>query len=57
MNDKGKIEVKSRKGFYDDRVMSLALAVHGVDYPMQNITEEHNSYGENNQGYDKYAII
>jgi len=57
MNDKGKIEVKSRKGFHDDRVMSLALAVHGVDYPMQNITEEHNSYGENNQGYDKYAII
>lgn len=58
MTDKGKIEVKSRKGLHDDRVFSLALAVHGVD---NKITNDFNDdiYGdsEDNKNFDRFAVI
>lgn len=58
LTDKGKIEVKSRKGLHDDRVMSLALAVHGVDYPINNVVDDDLVSTDNNSGtFDKFAII
>jgi hypothetical protein len=58
LTDKGKIEVKSRKGFHDDRVFSLALAVHGVDNPVVNSFKEDIAYeNEQDKNFDKYAVI
>ena len=34
MTERGKIKVQCPDGLHDDRVMSLALAVHGIDEPL-----------------------
>lgn len=57
MTDKGKIEVKTRKGMHDDRVMSLALAVHGVTVPIKNYIDDHRQEEKENKEFDPYAII
>lgn len=58
LTDKGKIEVKSRKGLTDDRVMALALAVHGIDNPINNdFTDNNRQDEEENKNFDRHAII
>jgi phage FluMu gp28-like protein len=57
LTDKGKIEVKSRKGLHDDRVFSLALAVYGVDYPVTNNILDNNWSDTDEKQFDKFAII
>ena len=58
LTDKGKIEVKTRKGFHDDRVMSLALAVHGVDIPIKNTYGyEFRGNVDENKSFDKFKAI
>lgn len=58
LTDKGKVEVKTRKGLHDDRVFSLALAVYGATYPVGNaIDEEEERWELENQDFDKFAII
>jgi len=58
MTEKGKIEVRSRKGLHDDRVMALALAVHGVDSPINNnYKDDYYADQENNKNFDRSAII
>ena len=60
ITDKGKIEVKSRKGLHDDRVMSLALAVHGVTTPIQVNGDDSDDWfkrEESTQAFDRFAII
>jgi len=58
LNSKGKIEVKSRKGLHDDRVMSLALAVYGVENPIMNNADDFYDDDEiQNKNFDRFAII
>jgi hypothetical protein len=58
MTDKGKIEVKSRKGLHDDRVMSLALAVYGLDNKITNDFSDDLRYeAESDKNFDKFACI
>lgn len=58
LNSKGKIEVKSRKGLHDDRVMSLALAVYGIDAPIMNNADDFYDDDETqNKNFDRFAII
>lgn len=57
LNSKGKIEVKSRKGLHDDRVMSLALAVYGVDSPIMNEAGDFYDDEETTKKFDRFAII
>jgi len=58
LTDKGKIEVKSRKGLHDDRVFSLALAVYGVTAPINNKIDEEDERRENeNASFDRFAVI
>lgn len=59
LTDKGKIEVKSRKGLHDDRVFSLALAVHWVDNPIANNFKDDDIQREDAEykNFDKYAVI
>lgn len=59
LSDKGKVEVKTRKGLHDDRVFSLALAVYGVTAPVHNNFKDDDDYDEVNEdtSFDKFAII
>lgn len=58
MTEKGKVEVKTRKGLHDDRVMSLALAVHGVENKITNdFSEDIYRENEENKNFDRFAII
>jgi phage FluMu gp28-like protein len=58
LSDKGKIEVRSRKGLHDDRVFSLALAVYGIQGQIKNDYATDNEDDDEEEGdYDKSAII
>lgn len=56
---KGKIEVKTRSGLHDDRVMSLALAVYGVTSPINNDIDDDwfNNESSTTKNFDRFAII
>lgn len=56
LSDRGKIEVRGRKSVHDDRVMSLALAVHGLTVPVYNNFSDDDSESINNN-FDKFAVI
>lgn len=61
LSERGKIEVRTRKGLHDDRVMSLALAVHGLDIPIKStlhVTSSSSSDDEDySQTFDRFAAI
>lgn len=56
---KGKIEVKTRKSLHDDRVMSLALAVHGITNPIANDFNDDGDWASvsTTKSFDRFAII
>jgi len=57
----GKIDVRSRKGFHDDCVFSLALAVHGLTIPVRSTlipaTSSDEDFSEHNTSFDRFAAI
>jgi hypothetical protein len=61
MTAKGKIDVQTRKGFHDDSVMSLALAVHGLTVPVKSTmtlpTSTSSDDYYSNSSFDRFAAI
>lgn len=57
LNEHGKIEVKGRKSVHDDRVMSLALAVHGVTSPVYNNFGDTLNDEIENKSFNKFSVI
>lgn len=60
LTKKGRIEVQTRKNLHDDRVMSLALAVHGITTPVNNDVYDEDDWANNNtttKSFDRFAII
>ena len=61
VTDKGNLKYTTLKGMNDDRVMSLALAVHGISEPLGAPLRAHHSHSEymSNQldKFDKYNIF
>ena len=61
MTDKGKIDVKTRKGIHDDCVMSLALAVHGLDVPVKStmmiVSNDDDDQDFPSQNFDRFAVV
>lgn len=60
LTKKGRIEVQTRKNLHDDRVMSLALAVHGITTPVNNDVYDEDDWANNDtttKSFDRFAII
>lgn len=59
MSDSGNIKFGSIKDMHDDRVISLALAVHNVDQPIKFVDEEERKIRKLNEenNFDKYACF